>query len=921
MINKRILTLLSKFILTAGVVFSFLSGVLQSQNPIKSERLAERIQKAYLNSDYDSLLILGERWINYTKWYNDSELPLDPIGVILDASKLRNDYTTSGKFIERLRVLLDKRKVFTTDSISYVECETVFNYFYHKSNLEINKSRYAEAVISLNKSKELVTRHRYRYAKVTTYTKRLMQANRELASVYIDTKNYSQAKVHLAHALSQAKFIDSVNNYYNFQYVPSVLSLYLRLSQKDGNLDFWYKNNLDITNKSVTNTNAIINFLKEVIKSDSVTSITEEAVKILKKLPAFQTDPDAILRIAAYYIHTHRPEPGKKYLYFFENKIYPQNLSNEAKTTYHILKAKIYLQQNKLSYLEHELKKAEKYVFENSEGPNTASLLSGIKSILFLYNQVYTRTKETNYLKKALLLAEENFNSLIELRQIAEKARDRSDLMIEFDEYIDDVIKTYYNAYEAGQHINQNTLINYFEIKKSFNLRNETKLKLEAMSELQRTMFGKIQMQLSQLENQKRTTDAIIDSLEIKIGFLENEKEVLLSKIKNIPWQSPSLQEIQSNLTESKCIVNYYLTKHQEVYFIVIEKHGFRMYRQPFTNNHRKQVADLHTTMQKALEMNTDSRDSIWSAASFELFTVLLRPIPASDFKSIIIIPDGLLTLIPFGALLTDKITSYRYVDWPYLIKSHSISVQHSMQLWFENNFSTATHKGKKKLKILAPFFENLTYNLLEKKELLKLVNTSAAIKGEVLLENLDEESKDAQILHIASHAKSSFISDASTYIRGQSDTLTALQIANKEFNQDLIVLSACETGIGEEVRGEGIFSLSRSFLKAGAKSVISTLWQIHDKISEQQVVYMYKELIKGKSKEEAIRAVQLAYIQGHEYGNKYAMPYYWAAYLCHGDLRPILGLEEKSYTVYLTVISLLVITIITGFLKYTRKI
>jgi CHAT domain-containing protein len=125
---------------------------------------------------------------------------------------------------------------------------------------------------------------------------------------------------------------------------------------------------------------------------------------------------------------------------------------------------------------------------------------------------------------------------------------------------------------------------------------------------------------------------------------------------------------------------------------------------------------------------------------------------------------------------------------------------------------------------------------------------------------------------------------------------------------------------LGEDVLGEGVFSLSRSFLKAGARSVISTLWKINDKISADQVLQIYKNLIKGYSKDEAIRAMQLDYIRGSSYGNKYAMPFYWAAFQCHGDSGPIMGLKEKSNASYWILLFLSVIPILYFLVRMKMK-
>ena len=77
--------------------------------------------------------------------------------------------------------------------------------------------------------------------------------------------------------------------------------------------------------------------------------------------------------------------------------------------------------------------------------------------------------------------------------------------------------------------------------------------------------------------------------------------------------------------------------------------------------------------------------------------------------------------------------------------------------------------------------------------------------------------------------------------------------------------------------------SLARAFFGAGVKSVISTLWEVNDRISKDQVIAVYKNLLKGLSKPDAIRIMQMEYISNVQRG-QYALPYYWASYQCQGN-------------------------------------
>jgi CHAT domain-containing protein len=96
----------------------------------------------------------------------------------------------------------------------------------------------------------------------------------------------------------------------------------------------------------------------------------------------------------------------------------------------------------------------------------------------------------------------------------------------------------------------------------------------------------------------------------------------------------------------------------------------------------------------------------------------------------------------------------------------------------------------------------------------------------------------------------------------------------------DLIVLSACETGLGTLRQGDELTGFTRAFIYAGTPSIITTLWQVNDRASYELMRAFYQGLKAGQSKIEALRRAQLATLQ------RYPHPYYWAAYQLTGEGR-----------------------------------
>lgn len=108
---------------------------------------------------------------------------------------------------------------------------------------------------------------------------------------------------------------------------------------------------------------------------------------------------------------------------------------------------------------------------------------------------------------------------------------------------------------------------------------------------------------------------------------------------------------------------------------------------------------------------------------------------------------------------------------------------------------------------------------------------------------------------------------------------LTAKEIADVDLRGlDLVVLSACQTGLGDIAQGEGVFGLQRGFKKAGANSILMSLWEVEDKASQILMTQFYKNLLSGQGKHQALLSSQ-KYLREYE-GGKYDEPKYWAAFI-----------------------------------------
>ncbi|MFM7324504.1 MAG: CHAT domain-containing protein, partial [Nodosilinea sp.] len=118
-----------------------------------------------------------------------------------------------------------------------------------------------------------------------------------------------------------------------------------------------------------------------------------------------------------------------------------------------------------------------------------------------------------------------------------------------------------------------------------------------------------------------------------------------------------------------------------------------------------------------------------------------------------------------------------------------------------------------------------------------------------------------------------------------QDGLLTALEVTGLNLRgTQLVVLSACETGLGELAAGEGVYGLRRAFVLAGAQSQVISLWKVDDTATQAWMVDYYTRLLSGTPRDLALRQTQQAFLNRDQYRH----PYYWAAFIGSGDWRPL---------------------------------
>jgi len=118
----------------------------------------------------------------------------------------------------------------------------------------------------------------------------------------------------------------------------------------------------------------------------------------------------------------------------------------------------------------------------------------------------------------------------------------------------------------------------------------------------------------------------------------------------------------------------------------------------------------------------------------------------------------------------------------------------------------------------------------------------------------------------------------------GSANLLWYGDVSHFHAKLDLVVLSACNTALGERIPGEGLRGLTQAFFAAGSQRVVGTLWEVDDQATSEWMPYFYRALKETHSPAKALHDAQ----EKMAAGSQWSSPYYWAGFVLAGDWRPL---------------------------------
>ena len=339
---------------------------------------------------------------------------------------------------------------------------------------------------------------------------------------------------------------------------------------------------------------------------------------------------------------------------------------------------------------------------------------------------------------------------------------------------------------------------------------------------------------------------------------------------------SPSLDAFRREVLHDDVSLVSYFTTPSLVYALAVTPDGIQFEKIAYDDYHKDAVRFLAFCADKEA-LNADHGSYVRLAN--QVYKKLFDPLKIKTPRLIISQDDH---FIPFEALIPDPAAPS-----DYLLKQYAITYAYSVGYLMQNRNKM---RGKDSWLGVTPvkFASSLNVpSLLGADQSLKNIGANFSSPNFLLEQKATKreflrELPSYTIVHLYSHARAdSTGAEPALYFYDSLLTLSELQTLDK-LQARLIVLTACETGAGKQMKGEGVFSLARGFAAAGIPSTVTTLWEIDEKATYQLTELFYKYLKEGNTGDVAIQKAKLEFIASNDV--EYALPYYWAPTILIGQ-------------------------------------
>ena len=380
--------------------------------------------------------------------------------------------------------------------------------------------------------------------------------------------------------------------------------------------------------------------------------------------------------------------------------------------------------------------------------------------------------------------------------------------------------------------------------------------------------------QLTDLFELRRSLDLFLSDVEKKFPKYHELK---------YKESSIGLEEFQEVLNDGELAINYFIGENGSLYKLIIDAESCHLEKSQLPDEFSKQISGLRNTITYQVE-------SGYVNTAHSLYDVLI-PQLKNHVKNVIVLADGEIGLVPFAALLKST-KGEGYSTYDYFVNNVSLKYHLSGQLFVE-----ARAKESQEL-MKAGLYTPVSYGAFGLKKLegaeqeqdsicmlLNSYETHVLIHTEATETCFKENSSDYGLIHLPTHGvvdqrRPQFSRVYLVPDSANDGILYVGEIYGLQLNADLVVLSACQTGLGRIAKGEGVIGLSRALVYSGARNLMVSYWTVSDQATSRLMTSFYRNRLVDQGVSEPLRKAQLKLIHSEDF----SAPYFWASFFEIGE-------------------------------------
>jgi CHAT domain-containing protein/Tfp pilus assembly protein PilF len=374
--------------------------------------------------------------------------------------------------------------------------------------------------------------------------------------------------------------------------------------------------------------------------------------------------------------------------------------------------------------------------------------------------------------------------------------------------------------------------------------------------------------------------------------------------------QPPDLKQLQAAL-DANTVLLYHAFANTELLIVAVSRQAVRGYRvkvDPRTLEN--DLAAFRKLVAKPPLERTASERRKLPALGQRLYATLIKPAEPSlkNATTVLLCPEGALNQLPWGALIVAVDKQGRPTYWVErvaigLTLSAGVYLQAKAMRPAPRGVAIAAVSQYRRLEVAqAPKTAQLVrrsgralgdlpavkQEVAQVRRLLGKQGVAAVLEAEATPERARQLVQNARVVHFACHARADGVDPLGSGLLlspagSDAGLLTAAEVVSRwRLRADVVMLSACETAVGQVRRYEGMYGLARAFLFAGCRSVGASLWRVDDVSTARLMGVFYRGYALGVPKVEALRRAQVALLRDRQYAD----PYYWSCFVLMGAER-----------------------------------